>query len=87
MNISPEHTPNPNAFKFTVGVPVGGPGTHVKGSSPEEEWVADLLQLEGVTSIFFTADFVTISKTPNVDWDAIVPEATRILEDAFGDHG
>jgi hypothetical protein len=45
------------------------------------------LQLEGVTSIFFTADFVTISKTPDVDWDAIVPEATRILEGAFGDHG
>jgi hypothetical protein len=30
-----------------------------------------------------TADFVTISKTPDVAWDTIVPEATAILETEF----
>jgi hypothetical protein len=30
-----------------------------------------------------TADFVTISKTPDVVWDTIVPEATAILETEF----
>lgn len=84
MEVRVDPTPNPNATKFTVGVPVGGPGTHVKGSSPEESWVAGILDLDGVTSVFFTADFVTITKTPEASWETIRSEATRILESHFG---
>lgn len=84
MVVSVEQTPNPNALKFSVGQPVGGPGTYVKGSEPEEEFAAGLLALDGVTSVFFTADFVTISKSPDGSWDAIEPEATAILETHFG---
>lgn len=80
-----EPTPNPNATKFTVGVAVGGPGTLVQGAEPEEEWASQLLALEGVASVFFTADFVTISKTPDATWESITPQATRILESHFAD--
>jgi len=85
MAIRVEPTPNPNAVKFSVGRPVGGPGTYVKGAEPEEEYLAGLLGLEGVASVFFTADFVTISKTPDGSWDVITPEASTILESHFGD--
>jgi hypothetical protein len=85
MAIRVEQTPNPNALKFSIGSPVGGPGTYVRGSQPEEEWVGALLALDGVTSVFFTADFVTISKTPDGSWDAIASEATAILESHFQD--
>jgi hypothetical protein len=71
-------------MKFSVGQPVGGPTTHVAGSTPEEAFAADLLAIPGVTSIFMTADFVTISKAPDASWDAIIPEATSILEGEFG---
>ncbi|MFQ5523830.1 MAG: NifU N-terminal domain-containing protein [Acidimicrobiia bacterium] len=84
MEIRAEPTPNPNAMKFTVGVPVGGPGTYPAGSNPDEDWVAALLGLNGVASVFMTADFVTISKTPDASWDSIVPEAKAILESHFG---
>jgi hypothetical protein len=77
-------SPNPNAMKFTVGSEVGGPATHVTGSAPEEEFARELLALPGVTSIFMTADFVTITKAPDAMWDSIVPEATAILEREFG---
>jgi hypothetical protein len=77
-------SPNPNAMKFTVGADVGGPATHVAGGMPEEEFARQLLALPGVTSIFMTADFVTISKVPGATWDSIIPEATRILETEFG---
>lgn len=80
-----EPTPNPNAMKFSVGEPVGGPGTYVKGAEPEEEFLAALLAIDEVASVFFTADFVTISKTPDGSWDAITPEAMAILESHFGD--
>lgn len=85
MEVRVEPTPNPIAMKFTVGVQVGGPGTLVKGAETEQRWAAELLELDGVASVFFTADFVTISKTPDSAWDAITPEAKRILESHFED--
>lgn len=83
MPVKAELTPNPNAMKFTVGQPVGGPGTYSRGDQPGEQYLADLLSLDGVISIFLTADFVTLSKTPDGSWDEIVPEATAILERRF----
>ena len=71
-------------MKFTVGTPVGGPTTYVAGTSPEEAFARDLLAIPGVTSIFLTADFVTISKTSDIPWESIIPEATSILEGEFG---
>ena len=85
MDVRVEPTPNPNATKFTLGVQVGGPGTYVRGSEPEEDWAAELLDLDGIASVFFTADFVTISKTPDASWDEITPEAKQILESHFSD--
>jgi hypothetical protein len=83
MAVAVERTPNPNALKFSVGESVGGPGTHVKGAAPEEPWLGELLDIDGVASVFFTADFVTISKTPDGSWDVITPAATAILEARF----
>lgn len=85
MAVRVEQTPNPNALKFSVGQSVGGPGTYVKGANPEEEHLARVLAIDGVASIFFTADFVTISKTPDGSWESITPEATAILEGRFGE--
>jgi Scaffold protein Nfu/NifU N terminal len=76
-------TPNPNAMKFTVGQSVGGPSTFVAGTSPENPMAGELLEIEGVSSIFMTADFVTITRTPEISWENITPEATRILEKHF----
>jgi hypothetical protein len=84
MPVRVEPTPNPIAMKFTVGEPVGGPGTVVAGSEPEQQYLGDLLAIDGVASVFFTADFVTISKTPDGSWDSITPAATAILEGEFG---
>lgn len=83
MSVSAEPTPNPNAMKFSVGSPVGGPGTYSQGDHPDEEYLAELLGIHGVTSVFLTADFVTLSKTPGASWDEIVPEASGILERQF----
>ncbi|MGD2103138.1 MAG: NifU N-terminal domain-containing protein [Acidimicrobiia bacterium] len=85
MTVRVEQTPNPNAMKFTVGAQVGGPGTYVRGAEAEETFATELLALDGVASVFFTADFVTISKTPDGSWEEITPEATAILETHFDD--
>jgi hypothetical protein len=84
MTVIVAPSPNPNAMKFTVGRPVGGPTTHVAGAQPEQGFARELLAIPGVTSIFLTADFVTVSKTSDVPWESIIPEATSILEGEFG---
>jgi len=84
MSVQISNTPNPNALKFTVGVDVGGPATFVAGRDVDDPTAAALVAIDGVTSVFMTADFVTLSKTPDTSWDAIAPLATDVLEQRFG---
>ena len=55
----------------------------LKGGASDEAFAGELVELDGVTSVFFTADFVTISKTADAAWDQITQEATAILESHF----
>jgi hypothetical protein len=84
MPVSAEPTPNPNAMKFTVGRPVGGPATFTAGAEVDEPAAAELLAIDGVVSIFMTADFVTVTKRPDTEWDPITSRATEVLESRFG---
>jgi hypothetical protein len=83
MAVAIEPTPNPNALKFTVGREVGGPKTFVAGRDADDPVAAALLALPGVSSVFMSADFVTLSKMPDADWAAIAEEARAILEGHF----
>ncbi len=81
--IIPEPTPNPNAMKFTVGKAVGGPATFVASKPTDDPLGQALLAVDGVTSVFMTADFVTISKDSSTVWTDIVDTVVSILEDHF----
>ncbi len=81
--IIPEPTPNPNAMKFTVGKAVGGPTTFVASKPTDDPLGQALLAIDGVTSVFMTADFVTISKDSSTAWTDIVDTVVSILEDHF----
>jgi hypothetical protein len=83
MPVTISATPNPNAVKFTVGVDVGGPTSFVPGAEVDDPVAAALVEVPGVTSVFMSADFVTISKLPNAEWDPIVAAAREILEGHF----
>ena len=83
MPIRQERTPNPSAMKFTVGTPVGGPATHTAGDAAEP-WIEQILSLEGVMSLFMTADFVTVTGSPDVNWESISEPIIDVLTDRFG---
>ena len=83
MPVVISNTPNPNALKFTVGADVGGPLTYAAGSDPDDPMAAELLAIEGVTSLFATADFITLSKTPDAPWEPIAAAAQDILARYF----
>jgi hypothetical protein len=80
MAVNAAPTPNPNAMKFQIGVPVGGPATFVAGGATDDPLASLLFEIDGVASFFMTADFVTITKAPAGSWETITPDATRILE-------
>ncbi len=85
MPVSALPTPNPNAMKFSVGAPVGGPKTYVAGRATDDPLASALLGISGVASIFMTADFVTITKSPDASWQSISADAVSILESHFPD--
>jgi hypothetical protein len=71
---TPSPTPNPNALRFSLDVTL--PGT-LSASSPadagDDPFLTAVLAIDGVASVFGTADFVTVTRKPGGDWDEIVP--------------
>jgi hypothetical protein len=76
-------TPNPNAVKFVLGqpaVPGGGSRTyHSAAQAAADGRAAALFAIDGVASVFMVADFVTVTKTPESDWGAIIEPAREAL--------
>lgn len=81
---TPAETPNPNAMKFTLDVTlpemVNAPSPAAATGQPLAE---SLFAIEGVVGVFATADFVTVSKRADADWDAIVPATVDVLRTAL----
>jgi hypothetical protein len=75
---TPSPTPNPNALRFSLDIQLSGT---VTASSPAEAgddpFLGALLAIDGVASVFGTADFVTVTRKPGADWDDIVPEVQQ----------
>lgn len=84
MPVIISQTPNPNALKFSVGAVFTTPQSFAAGKPTDDPVAAPLLAIPGVTSVFMSADFVTISKSPEAHWDEIVPEAVGVLEVTYG---
>jgi hypothetical protein len=80
-------TPNPNAGKFILN------RTVVEGSASRSFYNAEdavghslasaLFELEGVISLFMVDDFVTVTKTPDVPWDELVPAVEAVIARVF----
>ena len=78
--VTPSTTPNPNAMKFTLDVTLP---EMIDVRSPEAAAGSPLAErvfaIPGVTMLFGTADFLTVSRAEGADWDAIVPEVQAIV--------
>tara|TARA_B100000212_G_C27253114_1_gene481120 strand:- start:433 stop:666 length:234 start_codon:yes stop_codon:yes gene_type:complete len=60
-------TPNPNAKKIIIEV-------------YKKNFSDDLLNIDGVASIFFGPGFVTITKEENIEWTSITQEILNIFD-------
>jgi hypothetical protein len=84
--IDVQPTPNPNAMKFTLDRPTtdGSPRSFRSvGEAGGDKLAAGLMAIEGVASIFMTANFISVNKTDEAQWDTIVPAATEAIQARF----
>lgn len=80
--ITIEPTPSPNSMKLHLDetLPAGIRRTYSEDnrrSSPP--LIASLLDIEGVKSVFHTADFIALDRFPSADWGRILEEVRSLF--------
>ncbi len=86
VTVQVDTTPNENALKFTINKPAieSGHKTFANAEAAEEAPIAKtLFQIDGVTSVFLMADFITVTKSPESKWDTIQPAALEAIKTAY----
>jgi hypothetical protein len=73
MFVQTEITPNPNSLKFIPGKTVSNSGSFeiTKKEEIDNELVRNLLSINGVTGIFLGADFISVNKEQDINWEEI----------------
>lgn len=81
-----EPTPSPNTMKLHLDETLA-PGLRKTYTLDNERsapaWVRDMLHIDGVKSVFHTADFIALDRKGNADWSVILGE----VQAKFGQEG
>lgn len=80
--LSIEPTPSPHTMKLNIdeSLPPGRKHTYLKENlehAPEP--IRSILSIEGVKSVFHTADFLAVDRMPKGDWRAILEQIAELL--------
>ena len=77
-----QSTPNPNALKFVLSVPVKTQGNVTYKSVVEcgnNALAAALFTVSNVTEVYFFDNYITVTQDGNVDWEAIEDQIKSII--------
>jgi hypothetical protein len=85
LEIKREPTPNPNAMKFTLNRKVieHGSCTFHADSEITNELAKRLFAIQGVKSLFFLNNFISVSRDHYVSWEEIYPKVEEVLKGYF----
>ncbi len=86
VQVTPRPTPNPNALKFTLDRPAtaGRSETFREGSDPDASPLgARIFALGGVSNVFLTADFVSVTIDDPARWDAMMPQVIELIQEHY----
>lgn len=87
MFIQTESTPNDDSLKFIPGVPVMPSGGTYEILDPKSSLPSPLgvrlMGIDGIKSVFYGPDFVTISKDESYNWSVVKPEVFSVLMEHF----
>lgn len=88
VSIYTEMTPNPETMKF-VANKLLYPGKSVDfqdiDSAKPSPLALELFSFPFVKSVFIASNFVTLTKTPETDWDDVKPSIRQFLKDYLED--
>ncbi len=79
-----ESTPNPNALKFNLDQPISrGTLSFIRPPDAQQDPIAAaLFSIDGVVSLMFRGDFVTVNKRADADWGPIKAKVRKALAEA-----
>jgi len=86
MFIETEGTPNPATLKFLPGRYVMGAGTADFASAATADrspLAVALFALPGVARVFLGGDFITVTKTDEIDWQGLKPQVLAAIMEHF----
>lgn len=82
MFIQTEDTPNPSTVKFIPGQKILESGTMdfaSRADASRSPLAIRLFGIVGITRVFFSADFVSVSKADDTDWSMLKPMILALL--------
>ena len=86
MFIQTEDTPNPETLKFIPGVLVLSSGSADfpnAESTQNSPLAARLFKIEGVSRVFLSSDFISVTKNNQLDWNTLKPSILTGIMDHF----
>ena len=84
-----QSTPNPNALKFVLNVPVKteGKATYKNaGECAHNPLAQALFSVANVVEVYFFDNYITVTQDGNVDWDVIEEQIKRVIMDHIEQH-
>ncbi len=84
-----QSTPNPNALKFVLNMPVKTEGKVTYKSADQagqNPMAAAIFTVPNVSEVYFYDNYVTVTQDGNVDWDVIEEQIKRIILDHAESH-
>jgi hypothetical protein len=82
MSITVEGTPNPNAAKFVLDRDVPGEGSRSYfdlESATGDRLAERLLAIEGIRALLLVENFITVTKTDQVEWSELVDRVEAVI--------
>ena len=85
MFIQTQKTPNPNSLKFLSGRKVSNIDSleFTNQNNTDNILIKNILSIGGVESVFVGADFVSVNKNLNSDWEDIKHIVISLINDFY----
>jgi len=86
MFIQTEPTPNPSTLKFLPGTDVMPSGTadfDTAESAASSPLASRLFAIDGVAGVFLAADFISVAKADEAEWQVIKPQVLAAIMEHF----
>lgn len=82
-------TPNPNALKFILNMPVKNVGNSTyrsPGECGENHLALELFKVRGIDQLHFFENVIAVTKFSYEDWDSVEVNVTKVLKEEMPSH-